>query len=328
MGEPAGIGPDIALQAWERRQLTDIPTFYLLADPYLLKSRSRRLGLEIQFALVEPEEALATFPTALPVVPIAEGIDDKPGEIVTATSTAVVRAIEQSVTDVMGGRAAALVTNPINKKALYDTGFTHAGHTEFLGELALRAGGKPRRPVMLLAGPDLLVVPVTVHIPIKDVAARLTSELIVETARITANDLMSRFGIEAPRLAICGLNPHAGEGGSLGREELEIIAPAIDELRAMGINASGPHPADTLFHPEARKAYDCALAMYHDQALVPIKTIAFDSAVNVTLGLPFVRTSPDHGTAFDIAGTGASRPGSFEAAIRLAAALADPKTVD
>ncbi len=327
MGEPAGIGPDITLQAWERRLLTNIPAFYVLADPHLLQSRAKRLGLEIRLTQVDPAEAIGAFKTSLPVVPIAEGIEDRPGEIVASTGKAVVRAIEQAVDDVATNKAAALVTNPIHKKALYDAGFKHAGHTEFLGELASRLGRRPYRPVMLLAGPDLLVVPVTVHIALKDVPASLTRELIVETARITAVDLTARFGIESPRLAICGLNPHAGEGGTMGREDLEIIAPAISDLRASGIDASGPHPADTLFHPQARKTYDCALAMYHDQGLVPIKTIAFDSAVNVTLGLPFVRTSPDHGTALGIAGTGASRPGSFEAAIRLAAALADPRTV-
>ena len=220
------------------------------------------------------------------------------------------------------GSASAVVTNPIAKEVLYDAGFRHPGHTEFLGELALRHFGQAVHPVMMLWSPQLAVVPATIHIPLAQVPSRLTRELLVETAQIVVKDMRQRFGIAAPRLVFCGLNPHAGEGGSIGREEIETIAPAIAELRRDGLNVSGPFPADTLFHAAARARYDVVIAMYHDQALIPIKTLAFDSAVNVTLGLPFVRTSPDHGTAFDIAGTGKARSGEPDCRDQLAARLA------
>ncbi|MXN64462.1 4-hydroxythreonine-4-phosphate dehydrogenase PdxA [Stappia sp. GBMRC 2046] len=328
LGEPAGIGPDITLMAWSRRIREGLPAFYVLGDADFLQKRARRLNLNVPIRQVEPGDTVDVFTDALPVVPVSIGLDDLPGEPSPAAGKAVVKSIEQAVEDVRSGVASAIVTNPISKKALYDVGFTYPGHTEFLGALAARFGGDRRQPVMLLAGPDMLVVPVTVHIPLKDVPSALSRELIVSTAKIVARDLRERFGIANPRLALCGLNPHAGEGGTMGREEIETIAPAIEELNAAGIIATGPHPADTLFHERARENYDCALAMYHDQALVPIKTIEFDEAVNVTLGLPFVRTSPDHGTAFRLAGTGDARPTSFEASVRLAAALADPRTID
>jgi 4-hydroxythreonine-4-phosphate dehydrogenase len=218
------------------------------------------------------------------------------------------------------GEAAAVVTNPIAKHVLYAAGFRHPGHTEFLAELA-GGDGPPPRPVMMLWCEDLAVVPITVHIPLRAVPAALTTELAVETARIVARDLRERFGTAAPRLAFAGLNPHAGEEATIGTEDRDVLAPAVERLRQEGIDAAGPFPADTMFHPAARRRYDVALAAYHDQALIPIKTIAFDSAVNVTLGLPFVRTSPDHGTAFDIAGRGVARPDSLIAALRLAGRL-------
>ncbi|MBA5776707.1 4-hydroxythreonine-4-phosphate dehydrogenase PdxA [Stappia sp. F7233] len=328
MGEPGGIGPDITLASWLRRFDETLPAFYVIADPGLLAARAERLKLQVPIRVCTADEALSVFSNALPVVPLDREISDEPGELRSANGPAVIASIDRAVDDIRQGKAAAVVTNPIHKKALYDAGFDYPGHTEYLGALSARFGIASARPVMLLAGPDLHVVPVTVHIPLKDVPGTLSRELIAETGRIVAADLKKRFGIEAPRLALCGLNPHAGEGGTIGREDMEIIAPAVADLRAEGIDASGPYSADTLFHARARTTYDCALAMYHDQALIPIKTIAFDSAVNVTLGLPFVRTSPDHGTALSLAGTGKARPDSLEAALRLAAALSDPHSVD
>jgi 4-hydroxythreonine-4-phosphate dehydrogenase len=214
------------------------------------------------------------------------------------------------------------VTNPVAKNVLYRSGFAEPGHTEFLARLAAEATGVAAQPVMMLWSPELAVVPVTIHLPLAEVPGRLDGELIVSTGRIVDRDLRERFGIARPRLAVAGLNPHAGEDGALGQEDIAIVKPAVDRLIAEGIAARGPIPADTMFHAEARASYDAALAMYHDQALIPIKTLAFDHAVNVTLGLPFVRTSPDHGTAFDIAGSGRADPSSLIAAIRLAARLA------
>ena len=225
------------------------------------------------------------------------------------------------MSDVAAGRAAAIVTNPIAKSVLYRAGFQHPGHTEFLAELAA-AGGHAPQPVMMLWSPALAVVPVTIHLSLRDAISQLSADLIVSTARIVAASLKTRFGIARPRLALSGLNPHAGEDGSLGTEEQCIVAPAIDTLRKEGIDVRGPLPADTMFHEAARQTYDCAICMYHDQALIPIKTLAFDEGVNVTLGLPFIRTSPDHGTAFDIAGTGRANPSSLIAALRLAARMA------
>ena len=225
------------------------------------------------------------------------------------------------MSDVLAGNAAAIVTNPVAKNVLYRSGFAEPGHTEFLAKLAQEATGKTLRPVMMLWSPELAVVPVTIHLPLKEVVARLTTGLVVETGRITARDLTARFGVSRPRIAVAGLNPHAGEEGALGDEDHAIVAPAVKQLQAEGIDAVGPLPADTLFHERARATYDAALCMYHDQALIPIKTLAFDHAVNVTLGLPFVRTSPDHGTAFDIAGKGTADPSSLVAALTLAARL-------
>jgi 4-hydroxythreonine-4-phosphate dehydrogenase len=237
------------------------------------------------------------------------------------SAAAVIEAIARGVGDIRSGAAAAIVTNPINKRVLYDAGFRHPGHTEFLGTLSGAWTGRPARPVMMLAGPELRAVPVTIHIPLRDVAEAISTELIVETSRIVAADLTRRFGIDSPRLAIAGLNPHAGESGAFGSEDAEIIAPAVEALRAEGITAFGPLSADAMFHPAARAGYDAAICMYHDQALIPAKTLSFAETVNVTLGLAFIRTSPDHGTALDIAGTGRADPSSLAAALRLAATL-------
>ncbi|HEX2215697.1 MAG TPA: 4-hydroxythreonine-4-phosphate dehydrogenase PdxA, partial [Xanthobacteraceae bacterium] len=239
-----------------------------------------------------------------------------------SSAPAAVASIARAVDDVVSGRSAAVVTNPVAKAVLYRDGFAEPGHTEYLAKLAGELTGIAPHPVMMLWSPELAVVPVTVHLPLREVPGRLTRDLIVTTGRIVARDLARRFGLSHPRLVAAGLNPHAGEDGALGPEDRDIVAPAVSQLRAEGIDIRGPSPADTMFHHRARSAYDVALCMYHDQALIPIKTLAFDHAVNVTLGLPFVRTSPDHGTAFDIAGTGRANAASLAAALRLAERLA------
>jgi 4-hydroxythreonine-4-phosphate dehydrogenase len=321
LGEPAGIGPDITIAAWLRRNELKLPAFYLLGDEALIARRATALGANVKIARVRAEEAAAAFPDALPVVSTGEIATAEPGRPDDSSGPAALASIRQAVADVRKGRASAVVTNPIAKSVLYRAGFRHPGHTEFLAELAAHDGRAPQ-PVMMLWSPQLAVVPVTIHVSLRDALAQLSSELIVSTVRIVAAELKSRFGVSRPRIAISGLNPHAGEDGSLGHEEQTIVTPAIKILRNEGIEARGPLPADTMFHDAARKTYDCAVCMYHDQALIPIKTLAFDDAVNVTLGLPFIRTSPDHGTAFDIAGTGKANPASLIAALQLANRMA------
>jgi 4-hydroxythreonine-4-phosphate dehydrogenase len=323
VGDPSGIGPEIAIAAWQAGDSAGVPPFYLLADPDLIEARARRIGAAVTITETLPGQAAHHFARALPIVPLYARHVDSPGEPDPANAAGTIEAIDRAVADCFAGRAAAIVTCPIAKKPLYDAGFGFPGHTEYLAHLASRHTGADVVPVMLLAGPELRTVPVTIHIPLADVPKRLTTELIVATARITAADLRDRFGIARPRLAIAGLNPHAGEGGAMGSEDLAIVQPAVETLKAEGIDAIGPLPADTMFHPHARASYDAALCMYHDQALIPAKTLAFDEAVNVTLGLPFIRTSPDHGTAFDIAGKGIARADSLIAALRLARRLAD-----
>ncbi|MGX8008631.1 4-hydroxythreonine-4-phosphate dehydrogenase PdxA [Mesorhizobium sp. ORM8.1] len=323
VGDPSGIGPEIAIAAWQAGDSAGVPPFYLLADPDLIEARARRIGAAVTITETVPGQAAHDFARALPIVPLYARHVDSPGEPDRANAAGTIEAIDRAVADCFAGSAAAIVTCPIAKKPLYDAGFGFPGHTEYLAHLASRHTGADVVPVMLLAGPELRTVPVTIHIPLADVPKRLTTELIVTTARITAADLRDRFGIARPRLAIAGLNPHAGEGGAMGSEDLAIVQPAVEMLRAEGIDAIGPLPADTMFHPHARASYDAALCMYHDQALIPAKTLAFDEAVNVTLGLPFIRTSPDHGTAFDIAGRGIARADSLIAALRLARRLAD-----
>jgi 4-hydroxythreonine-4-phosphate dehydrogenase len=322
MGEPAGIGPDITLMAWRDRQRDGALPFYTIGDAKLLRERAQRLRLDIPVAEIAPAGARATFDRALPVVPLEIEATATPGQPDSSSGPAAIAAIRAAVADALAGRCAAVVTNPVAKNVLYGSGFTDPGHTEFLAKLASEATGSTCHPVMMLWARDLAVIPVTIHIPLKDVPARLTTALIVETGRIAARDLKTGFGIARPRLAVSGLNPHAGESGSLGDEERTVIAPAIAQLAEDGIDVRGPLPADTMFHAAARAHYDVALCMYHDQALIPIKMHAFDSAVNVTLGLPFVRTSPDHGTAFDIAGTGRANPNSLIAALALAHRIA------
>ena len=326
LGEPAGIGPDITLKVWLRRQQLEIPPFYVISDPELLARRARRLDLELPMTVVEPQLALTTFESTLPVVPLDLPATAEPGIPDASSAPFVVAAIRRAVEDVLAGRASAVVTNPVAKSVLYRNGFAEPGHTEYLARLVEEIAGRVAQPVMMLWAPELAVVPVTIHLPLREVAGRLTIELLVQTGRIVARDLTDRFGIRNPRLAFAGLNPHAGEEGALGEEDAAIVAPAVQQLRSERIDARGPLPADTMFHARARAGYDAALCMYHDQALIPIKTLAFDHAVNVTLGLPLVRTSPDHGTAFDIAGTGNANEASLAAALRLAHRLVQSRT--
>jgi len=317
MGDPAGIGPDIALMSWLERSRKALPSFVIYGDPQVLQERARALGASVPIAPVAAlQEVAGAFAGGLPVMPVPMFGSGAGGD------AAIVAAIETATAAVMSGEALALVTNPITKRTLNLAHLPYPGHTEFLAELAVRHGGGRRpRPVMMLAAEELKVVPTTVHIPLAAVAEALTRPLLLETIRITAAALTRDFGIAKPRIAVTGLNPHAGEGGLIGREEMDVIAPAVAELAAEGLAVAGPHAADTLFHAEARGTYDAAVAMYHDQALIALKTLAFDRGVNVTLGLPFVRTSPDHGTAFALAGTGKARPSSFMAALQLAADL-------
>ena len=321
-GDPAGIGPDIALAAWLRRAECDVPPFLYIGDPDVLSARAAMLGLDVPLRVSTPSEAMAAFGKSLPVLAIAAGGPVTAGMADPATASGTIAAIEMAVALTQRGETGAVVTNPIAKSVLYASGFSFPGHTEFLADLAARAAGRPVRPVMLLAGPKLRAVPVTIHIPLSAVPEALTADLILDTCRITHADLRDRFGIASPRLAVSGLNPHAGESGTMGHEDDTVIAPAIRQLQAEGIDARGPLPADTMFHETARATYDVAICMYHDQALIPAKALGFDDSVNATLGLPFIRTSPDHGTAFSLAGKGTAKADSLIAALRLAGQLA------
>jgi 4-hydroxythreonine-4-phosphate dehydrogenase len=310
MGDPAGIGLDVTLASWLDRRRLRLPPFVLYGEPAAVSARARRLGLGVPLAEVNAADAARAFATALPVYPVSG-------------SNPIVGAIEKATAAVARGEACALLTNPIAKTSLQGGGLEYPGHTAFLGVLAARHWpGRTYRPVMMLACDVLKVVPATVHIPLAAVPGALTTTLLLDTIRITAAALSGDFGITQPRIAVAGLNPHAGESGMIGTEEERIIAPAVAKLAAEGLSVRGPYPADTLFHAAARVSYDAAVAMYHDQALIPIKTLDFDRGVNVTLGLPFVRTSPDHGTAYALAGTGKARPDSFIAALRLAVDIA------
>ena len=326
LGDPAGIGPELALAAWlARGGPVPLPPFFVVGDPAFLERLAQRLDRLVPVAEVDPEMAGEVFPRALPVVPLPSGtpVSAVPGLPDSAQAGAVIESISAAVGLVKAGRAAAVVTNPIAKHVLTRAGFAHPGHTEFLAALAVPPDVEPPRPVMMIWSETLAVVPVTIHVPLRDVPGLLTQALVEDTARIVARDLRERFGLPEPRLVLAGLNPHAGESGTIGHEDRDVLAPAVARLRAEGIDIRGPLPADTLFHARARQGYDVVLAPTHDQALIPIKTIAFDDGVNVTLGLPFVRTSPDHGTAYDIAGQGIARPDSLIAALRLARRLAD-----
>lgn len=327
IGDPSGVGADIALAVWLKRDELSLPPFVLLADPAQLEARARLLNFDVQIeAVADVAASRSVFARALPVLPLVNKHTESPGKPLAENAAGTVEAIERAVALTLAGETSAVVTCPIAKKPLYEAGFRHPGHTEFLAELASRHVGTEITPVMMLAGPQLRAVPVTIHIPLAEVPRQLTAENILEVSRITARELRERFGIAKPRLALSGLNPHAGEGGALGKEDDDIIRPAVEQLLHDGIDVRGPLPADTMFHRQARAAYDAAICMYHDQALIPAKALAFDETVNVTLGLPFIRTSPDHGTAFDIAGQGIARPDSLIAAIRLAHELAENTT--
>jgi 4-hydroxythreonine-4-phosphate dehydrogenase len=319
MGDPAGIGGELSLKSWVALRDSG-PVFVALDDPGRLERLAHDLGLTVPVrAIADVGDAVGLFRTALPVLPIPLGAAVVPGRPDPANAAAVVASIERATQLALAGDAGGVVTNPINKAALYQVGFAYPGHTEFLAALTGVAG----REIMMLASPMLRVVPVTVHVSLRDALAMLTTEMIVAASRTTAAALRRDFGIAAPRLAIAGVNPHAGEQGALGSEDAALVQPAIDVLRAQGIDVSGPWPPDTMFTAAARKRYDVAICMYHDQALIPLKTLDMDHGVNVTLGLPIVRTSPDHGTAFDIAGKGVADPTSLIAAIELGARLAE-----
>jgi 4-hydroxythreonine-4-phosphate dehydrogenase len=322
-GDPSGIGIEIALKAWAALHAqAEAWPFFLVADPAFVQATARALNLAVPIATAAPREAARIFARALPVLPLLGVTRGAPGRPDVTDAAATIDSMERSAELVAAGEAAAVVTNPVSKEILHRAGFKHPGQTEFMGELAQRLFGAAGSPVMLLWSPTLAVVPATIHVSLASVPGLVTESLILDTVRIVARDFTTRFGISRPRIAVTGLNPHAGEGGDMGREEIEIIAPALARLAGEGYAVSGPHPADTLFHAAARARYDVAVTMYHDQALIPIKTLAFDSAVNVTLGLPFIRTSPDHGTAYDIAGQGVADASSLIAALQLAGRLA------
>lgn len=320
MGEPAGIGGEITLKAW-RDHRHDLPAFFVIDCPHRLSHLANTLEWTVPLCpITDPAQALDVFPDALPVLdhPVTAGT---PGVISKHTAKSVITSIERAVKLTQSGEASAVVTNPIHKHALKQSGFEFPGHTEFLAELA----GIDTPPIMMLACDDLRVVPLTVHVALKDAIAQLNADLIVEKCLITAQALTKTAGLKNPRLAIAGLNPHAGEDGDMGREEIDFINDAVQRLKDQGLDAVGPLPPDTMFHKAARQNYDVAMCMYHDQALIPLKTLAFDLGVNVTLGLPFIRTSPDHGTALNIAGQGIASETSLVAALTMAGEMAQRK---
>jgi 4-hydroxythreonine-4-phosphate dehydrogenase len=318
-GDPAGVGAEIIAKAW-RALRQEGPHFVVIGDAQLLASAGG--GVKVR-AVTGPQEAAQVFADALPVIDIPVRSPVVSGRPSAGHAPQIIRWIETGVGLALSGAVSALVTAPIAKAPLYEAGFQFPGHTEFLAELTAAASmDGARGPVMMLAAGDLRATLVTIHTALQNVPSALTTQAIVNSGLVTAQALRKDFGIASPRLAVAALNPHAGEGGALGREEIELIEPAVRSLRDLGVDASGPSPADTLFHPEARARYDGVLCMYHDQALIPVKMLDFWGGVNVTLGLPIVRTSPDHGTGFDIAGRGIARPDSLIAAIRLAADIA------
>lgn len=304
MGDPAGVGLEIAARAWSERRERSLPDFFLIGDEGALGRAAKRIGVDV---------------SSLPVRAAPLAVEERPGAPSAHNAQATIRAIELGVTAVRGGEAAALVTLPIAKHVLAEAGFGFPGHTEFVAHLTQDiAWTCTRGPVMMLAGPRLRVALATIHLPLKQVPAALSVAGLVQTARVVAEALTSDFGVARPRIALAGLNPHAGEAGGMGREDIEIINPAAAALRRDGFDVSDALPADTLFHDAARARHDAVIAMYHDQGLIPIKTLHFWDAVNVTLGLPLVRTSPDHGAGFDIAGRGVARIDSFCAALKMA----------
>ena len=317
MGEPAGIGPDLILKLYLEREQHDLPPFIVVGNMGFLAARARRLDMNINFAATSVAGAVGEFASALPVLHIDGLVPDKPGETSPLSGKVVVESIARAAAETLAGATRAVVTAPIHKAALYTAGFKYPGHTEFIAALCANGGAVPL-PVMMLAHEALRVVPLTIHVPLRDVPGLVTAKLIRDTVLVVEHDLRTRFGIAEPKLAITGLNPHAGENGAIGTEERDIIIPAVLDLQHNGTRIDGPFSADTMFYPPTWRSYDAVIAMYHDQALIPIKTLAFDEGVNVTLGLPIVRTSPDHGTAFGLAGTGKASVSSMLAAIRLA----------
>lgn len=314
-GEPAGIGPDITALAWKSLHMHH--AFCLIGDADYFASRGA-----VYRRIENLPQAADVFTHAIPVLHRPLPSSSIPGQVNAKNSPWVIAAIEEAVALCLSGAASGMVTNPIQKEALYDAGFEFQGHTDFLAHLARRKGFVADE-VMMLVGHDLRTVPVTVHIPLSDVPKALTTAAIVAQGKTVTAALQKYFGVASPRIAVTGLNPHAGENGAMGHEDLAIVAPAVAELRALGITTLGPLPADTAFHPEARAGYDAILCMYHDQALIPVKTLDFHGGVNVTLGLPFIRTSPDHGTALSLAGSGKANPSSLIAAIKLASSMAE-----
>lgn len=315
LGDPAGVGPELIAAAWAQRHGKDLPPFFVAGAPELLAAAAARRGLDLRIAeLFHPAEAMAVFDHSLPVL---AGIDGtyRPGEPDRAGAELALASLTEAARLTVAGEAAGLVTGPIAKARLAEVGFDYPGQTEFV---ATASGIAAQDAVMMLAGPSLRTVPLTVHVALAAVPGLITTAMIVAKARIVAAALRRDFGIDNPRLAIAALNPHAGEDGRMGDEDQRIVAPAVAALQAEGIAASGPHSADALFAPHSRSTFDVALCMYHDQALIPVKALDFDQGVNVTLGLPIIRTSPDHGTAFGIAGTGQANAGAMIAAIRMA----------
>ena len=319
MGEPAGVAPEITAQAWMALRNDQSQQFCLIGDASIFEARAKTAGFDVSFIAVEHvADCASVFGRGVPVIHRPLPVSSVAGKLDTRNSAGVIGSIDEAVRLCFSSEASGLVTNPIQKETLYDVGFKHQGHTDYLASLAHVSG----QEVMMLVGEGLRAVPVTVHIPLADVPKALTTAAIVAQGKVVAESLKRWFGIAQPRLAVTGLNPHAGENGAMGKEDQLVVAPAVALLKAAGIDVFGPISADTAFHAEARATYDAILCMYHDQALIPVKTLDFHGGVNVTLGLPFIRTSPDHGTALGIAGKGVANPTSLIAAIRLASSMA------
>ena len=324
LGEPAGIGLEVTLKAWKRRARLDLPSFFLMDDPARVAETAKMLNIDGKVTEIDsPARAQARFDESIPVLPIQLPAPVQAGRPDAANAPVVVASIERAVKFALAGEAAGVVTNPIHKAALQDAGFKHTGHTDFIAELC----GMKDRSVMMVSCPGFHSIPVTVHVSLQEAIQQLTQRRIVDTIRTADQALRRDFAIDEPRIAVAGLNPHAGEDGHMGREEIDIIRPALDELASLGVPVSGPMPPDTMFTAQARKEYDCAVCMYHDQALIPLKTIDFEHGVNTTLGLPIVRTSPDHGTALSRAGQGSASWSSMVAAIWTASMIARRRVV-
>ncbi len=319
MGEPSGIGPEIILKSWHMRHKADLPPFFVVGSKDIFLKTGRKLGLDTALQIItSPDETSMVFPDALPIIDPGFTADFDFGTASIDTAPVVVKSIEKAVDLIFDHQAMGLVTAPIQKSSLYDAGFSCPGHTEYLAELCHSKSGKFETPVMMLVSGQLRVVPLTIHIALAQVPQSITADLIENTCQKIHMALIQDFNLENPRITVAGLNPHAGENNAMGNEDTQIIRPAIDRLRDRGMNIDGPLPADTLFHTAARNRYDAALCMYHDQALIPVKTLDFDGGINVTIGLPMVRTSPDHGTALNIAGQNMASPNSMINAIKLA----------